>query len=114
VALVNDALGIGFEVMTRKEQFPCQFEWQNLQSGQYALGIEPATNHVLGHKAARERGELIWLEHAESREYDSTFRILAGAEEIAAAEKRIRGLAAQPDDEYAPPSGNHVPIGGRS
>ena len=114
VALVNEALGIGFEVVTRKEQFPCQFEWQNLQSGQYALGIEPSTNHVLGHKAARERGELIWLEHAESREYDSTFRILDGAEEIAAAEKRIRRLAAQSDDEYALPSGNHVPIGGRS
>ena len=114
VALVNDALGIGFEVVTRKEQFPCQFEWQNLQSGQYALGIEPSTNHVLGHKAARERGELIWLEHAELREYASTFRILDGAEAIAAAEKRIRSLAVQPDDEYAPPSGNHVPIRGRS
>lgn len=114
VALVNDALGIGFEVVTRKEQFPCQFEWQNLQSGQYALGIEPSTNHVLGHKAARERGELIWLEHAESREYESTFRILDGADAIAGAEKRIRSLAVQPDDEYARPSGNHVPIRGRS
>ena len=79
VALVNDALGIGFEVVTRKDQFPCQFEWQNLQSGQYALGIEPSTNHVLGHKGARERGELIWLEHGEAREYQSTFRILDGA-----------------------------------
>ena len=37
----------------RKDQFPCMFEWQNLQAGQYALGIEPSTNHVLGHKAAR-------------------------------------------------------------
>ena len=53
VAVVNDGLGIGFEVVTRKDQFPCMFEWQNLQAGQYALGIEPSTNHVLGHKAAR-------------------------------------------------------------
>ena len=65
VAVVNDALGLGFEVVTRKEQFPCMYEWQNLQAGQYALGIEPSTNHVLGHMAARERGELIWLEHGE-------------------------------------------------
>jgi hypothetical protein len=114
VALVNDALGIGFEVVTRKDQFPCQFEWQNLQSGQYALGIEPSTNHVLGHKAARERGELTWLEHGEAREYRSTFRILDGASAIAAAEKRIRSLVAQPQDDYPKPSGNHLPIGGRS
>ncbi len=48
VAVVNDALGIGFEVVSRKDQFPCMFEWQNLQAGHYALGIEPSTNHVLG------------------------------------------------------------------
>ena len=33
VALVNDRLGLAFEVETRKDQFPCQFEWQNLQAG---------------------------------------------------------------------------------
>lgn len=114
VALVNDALAIGFEVVTRKNQFPCQFEWQNFQSGQYALGIEPSSNHVLGHKAARERGELIQLEHGETREYQSTFRILDGAAAIAAAEKRIRSLVVQPQDDYPKPSGNHLPIGGRS
>ena len=30
--------GFGFQVETRKDEFPCQFEWQNLQAGQYALG----------------------------------------------------------------------------
>jgi hypothetical protein len=48
VALVNDALGLGFEVTTRKDQFPCMYQWQNFQSAHYALGIEPSTNHVLG------------------------------------------------------------------
>ncbi len=43
VALVNDAIEFGFLVETRKDQFPCQYEWQNLQAGQYALGIEPST-----------------------------------------------------------------------
>jgi len=114
VALINDALALGFEVATRKDQFPCMFEWQNLQAGQYALGIEPSTNHVLGHKAARERGELIWLEHGEERRYDTKFRILAGKSEIAAAEARIVGLARQPDEDFPEPSGNHQPIGGRS
>ena len=114
VAVVNDALGVGFEVVTRKEQFPCMYEWQNFQAGQYALGVEPSTNHVLGHKAARERGELIWLEHGQDRQYDATFRVLAGAGEIAGAEKRIAALAAQPHEEYPRPSGLHLPIGGRT
>ncbi len=114
VAVVNDALGLGFEVVSRKDQFPCMFEWQNLQAGQYALGMEPSTNHVLGHKAARERGEIIWLEHGDERRYDTTFRVLAGAHDIAAAEDRIRRLARQPEEDFPEPSGIHLPIGGRS
>ena len=33
VALVNDALGFGFEVTTRKDQFPCMYQWQKLPVG---------------------------------------------------------------------------------
>ena len=113
VALVNDRLGIGFEVTTRKDQFPCQFEWQNLQAGQYALGIEPSTHHVLGNQAARDRGEMIWLQHGEERRYDSTFRVLDGAAAIAASEARIRAISGQPDDDYPVPSNNHIKIEGR-
>lgn len=114
VAIVNDELGIGFEVTTRKDQFPCQYEWQNLQAGHYALGLEPSTNHVFGHGFAREKNELIWLEHGEEREYISRFNILAGADEIAASEKKIRAIAEQPDEDFPEPSGNHKPIGGRA
>ncbi|WP_055046392.1 aldose 1-epimerase family protein [Devosia sp. A16] len=113
VALVNDRLGLGFEVATAKAQFPCLYEWQNLQAGQYALGIEPSTNHVLGNNAARQRGEMIWLQHGEEKRYDSTFRVLDGADDIAASEARIRAISGQPEDEYPAPSGNHLKIGGR-
>lgn len=114
VALVNDRLEFGFEVTTSKAQFPCQYEWQNLQAGQYALGIEPSTHHVLGNNAARERGEMIWLNHGDERRYDSIFRVLDGAEAIAASEARIRAISGQPDEDYPTPSNNHLPIGGRS
>jgi hypothetical protein len=114
VALVNDRLALGFEVETRKDQFPCQFEWQALQAGQYALGLEPSTNHVLGHGYARDKGELIWLEHGDERRYDTTFRVLDGADAIAAAEARIRAIAVQPVDDYPAPSGHHAPIAGRN
>lgn len=114
VALVNDRLGLGIEVTTRKEQFPCMYEWQNLQSGQYAFGIEPSSNHVLGNLAARQRGEMIWLEHADEKSYDTIFRVLDGADEIASVERRIARISLQPDDNFPEPSGNFVQIGGRS
>lgn len=110
VALVNDRLGIGFEVVSRKDQFPCLLQWQNMQAGMYVLGMEPSTNHVLGHAAAGQRDELIWLRHGEERRYDVSFRILDGAEAIADAEKRIVGIAAQPDEDFPEPSNRHAPL----
>jgi len=114
VALVNDDLGIGFEVETRKDQFPCAYEWENLQAGHYVLGLEPSTNHVLGKAFAGERGELIWLEHDEERRYDVVFRILTNADEIAESERRITAIARQPEDEYPEPSNTYRTIEGRS
>lgn len=113
VALVNDRIGLGIEIVTRKDQFPCAYEWQNLQAGQYALGIEPSTNHVLGNKAARERGELIWLQHGEEKCYDATFRVLDGTASIRDAEQRIVALTKQPAEDYPTSSNNFLPIGGR-
>lgn len=111
VAAVNEAIGFGFEVETRKDQFPAMYEWQNLHAGHYAVGIEPSTNHVLGKEFARDRGELIWLEHGDERRYDSVFRILPTADAVADAVQRIEGVARQPDDEYPTPSGNYPLIG---
>lgn len=105
VALVNDRLAWGIEVVTRKDQLPCLYEWQHFQAGAYAFGIEPSTHHVLGDLAARERGEMIWLGGQENRHYDSTFRILDGAGQIASSEARIKAIARQPDDDYPKPSG---------
>lgn len=106
VALVNDAIGLGFLVETDARQFPCQYEWQNLQEGQYAVGIEPSTNHVRGRPFAEERGELIWLEHGDERRYESRFAVVDGAAEIAALEERIRKIQPQPEAEFPPPTGN--------
>ncbi|TCT08763.1 uncharacterized protein DUF4432 [Tepidamorphus gemmatus] len=115
VALVNDSFdggrGLGFLVETAKAEFPAHFEWQNLQEGQYALGIEPSTNHVLGKPFARERGELIRLSHGEERRYTTRFAVLDGADEIAAAEARIRAIAGQPDEDYPVPTGEWEAIG---
>lgn len=113
VALVNEVFGFGFEVETLKSQFPAMYEWQNLHAGHYALGIEPSTNHVQGKDFARDRGELIQLDHGEERRYDSVFRILPDAAAVADAVRRIEGVQRQPDDEYPEPSGVYPSIGGR-
>jgi hypothetical protein len=104
VGIVNDALGLGFAVETSKREFPCMFEWQNLQAGQYALGIEPSTNHVRGAAFARERGEVIKLDHGESRDYGTTLRILDGAAEITGFEADVRACGAQTESEYPEPT----------
>jgi len=113
VAVVNDRIGLGLEVVTRKDQLPCAYEWQNFQAGNYALGIEPSTHHVLGNLAARERGEMIWLEHDESRSYQAIFRVLDGEREITAAERKIKAIACQPQEEFPAPSGNFPVLGVR-
>ncbi|MFU8865438.1 MAG: aldose 1-epimerase family protein [Rhodobacterales bacterium] len=114
VALINDRLGLGLMVTTRKDQFPCMYEWQNLQAGQYSVGIEPATNHVLGNGGARERDELIRLNHGDARHYDTTFTVLPDGAAITAAQDQITTIARQPDQDYPAPSGTFLPIGGRA
>ena len=114
VAVVNDRIGVGFEVETRKDQLPCAYQWQHFQSGNYAMGIEPSTHHVLGNLAARERGEMIWLEHGDERRYDLTFRVLDGADAISKAERRIQTIARQPEDDFPALSGDFRQLrGGR-
>ncbi len=113
VAVVNDRIGLGFQVTTRKDQLPCLYEWQNYQSGNYVLGIEPSTHHVLGDLAARERGEMIWLEHADAKDYDVRLNVLDGPAATAAAERRIAGIAQQPAERFPVPSGNFVSLGDR-
>jgi hypothetical protein len=110
VGLVNDCLGFGLEVQTRAAQFPAYYQWQNFQAGHYVLGIEPSTNHVLGRSFAEERDELIWLEHGEERRYDTTLRLLDGAAAVADAERRIRAIGPQPEDDFPAPSGRYLPI----
>ena len=113
VALVNDRMGLGLEVVTAKAQLPCAYVWQNYQAGQYALGIEPSTHHVLGEAFARERNEMIWLQHGDQRPYSVTFRILDGREQIDAAQRRIEAIHAAPEGEFPAISNVFPALAGR-
>ena len=105
VALVNDRIGLGLLVETRKDQLPCTLQWQNFRSGNYVMGIEPVSHHVPGNQFARDRDEMTWLRHAEARRYDVRFAVLVGVGAIAAAEARIARIARQPDTDYPQPTG---------
>ncbi|ORM71270.1 DUF4432 domain-containing protein [Pantoea rwandensis] len=110
VLLINRRLnageGLAVKVTTLKAQFPCQFEWQALSEGCFALGIEPSTNHVLGKNFARDRNEVRWLEHRESYAYDLEIDVLHSAKSIAAAVDEVYAICRQPDEQYPRPEGN--------
>ena len=112
VAVVNDALGFGIVMETGKAALPCAYQWQNFQAGHYVMGIEAATHHVKGNGFARARGEMIWLEPGQVRDYAVRFTVLDAAEEIAATEARIAGIAAQPDTDYPRPSDRFPQLAG--
>jgi Domain of unknown function (DUF4432) len=103
--LINPALGAGgcgVRLDYDRAALPCLIEWQCLQSGLYVLGIEPSTNHVRGRRFAEERGELMFLEHGETRHYRTRLSVLDGADAIAAARRDVEALHAPPDDFSAP------------
>ena len=113
VALLNDRLGLGFEIETRLGELPCHLEWQNLREGMYCLGMEPGTHHAGGKPFANERSEMIWLEHGDERRYHVTMTVLDGAAEIRAAAERNQSIQRQPDNDYPPPSGQFPKLASR-
>ena len=96
VALINDRLGFGLMVDWDAEAMPYFFEWVNLRSGSYAVGLEPSTHHVEGNQAARDDGSMIWLGPGESRSYSLRYTVLTNAEECQEAERSIRAAGGQP------------------
>ncbi|WP_198961741.1 aldose 1-epimerase family protein [Pseudonocardia sp. MH-G8] len=73
--LVNERLGVFFELEYDTAQFPAFFQWLHLREGAYAVGFEPSTHHVQGEQAAREDGSMTFLEPGEERRYATTFRV---------------------------------------
>ncbi|MFJ6852879.1 aldose 1-epimerase family protein [Streptomyces sp. NPDC091271] len=73
--LVNERLGVYFELEYDAAQFPAFFQWLHLREGAYAVGFEPSTHHVEGETAARENGSMTFLAPGEERTYTTTFRV---------------------------------------
>jgi hypothetical protein len=114
-ALINPVLGnggLGIRLDYDRAALPCLVQWQCLQSGLYVLGIEPSTNHVLGRKFAEDRGELMVLDHGETRRYWTRLAVLDGAAAIAAMRREIEALH-PPLADFAEPTGEFPILGER-
>lgn len=89
-AIVNEHLelpfgkGLGLAIRWRRDQLWNLVEWKQLGDGDYVVAIEPANCHTLGRCKERELGTLESIAHGEVREFDLTFTVLVGEEEIGA------------------------------
>jgi hypothetical protein len=86
-ALVNPAFrhpsgaeGLGLRVTWDARSMPAFYEWQNLQEGNYVVGLEPATQLAGSREEWKQRGELRFLEHGESASYRLELTGLMGEE----------------------------------
>ena len=66
----NKALNIGSEIVYDKEQLPQLVQWKSMRSGDYALGVEPATSLGGGYAVEKEEGRVITLSPGEKREFN--------------------------------------------
>ena len=87
VALVNPAFrhpagaeGLGLKVAWDARAMPALYEWQNLQEGNYVVGLEPGTQFAVPREEWKKQGELRFLKHGESVGYRLEITPLVGAE----------------------------------
>ena len=91
-ALINDKLGLGCYVKYHMENLPWLMHWRNMCSHDYALGLEPSNNQVLGRDGERANGTLQTIAGYESKKFHVEIGVLDGVEEISNFEKMIASL----------------------
>lgn len=94
-AIVNERLnlpfgqGLGLAISWRRDQLWNLIQWKQLGVGDYVTAIEPANCHTLGRRAERELGTLEYLAPGEIRDFEVTFRVLVGTDELRAFESSL-------------------------
>jgi hypothetical protein len=76
VNLVNDEINIKAQIAFDTDELPELVQWKSMMSGDYALGIEPATARVGGYSAEKEAGRVITLAPDESRTFHLTLSLM--------------------------------------
>lgn len=84
--------GLAFSMDYAKDELPCLMQWQNLQVGNYVMGIEPCTVWPGSRQEQKERGEVRWLDHGDSSSYTLRFSACAGEADIEALAARAKAV----------------------
>ena len=90
IALVNRKLGLGYALRWPLSQLPAFTEWKMMGEGTYVVGTEPGNCRPLPRSRLRKEKSLVFLRPGQRRGYELEIDVLTGADEIRAAEKRIR------------------------
>jgi len=94
VALINSGRTLGFLLEYDSTQLPAFYQWQNLQEGNYVMGLEPATVHAGTRAEHLARGEGRWLANGESCDYDLILSVLPDADAVEKTTARIEAIRA--------------------
>lgn len=80
--------GLGFVVEYDTRNMPAFYQWQNLQEGDYVIGLEPGSVLAGSREEWKQRGELKLLEHGESVDYMLRLSVVGGKDALATLERR--------------------------
>lgn len=67
--LINNDLGVKASVSFNRNEFPLLVEWKTMQSGDYALGLEPSTSRLEGHEEEIKRNDTVELLPFSSKQF---------------------------------------------
>ncbi len=95
VSLINkdfQGQGLGILMEYDGKALPALYQWQNLQEGNYVIGLEPGSAKAGSREDWKARGEIAWLDHGESRSYRLNLTPFNGAGSCSAVQARIESV----------------------
>lgn len=81
--LFNPKLELGVMIRFQKKQLPWLNNWLHFGKGEYVVGVEPATNPVIGQSKAREQKQLIMIAPGQTLKYDVELEVLNNRDGLA-------------------------------
>ena len=91
-AVVNDKLSLGVYIKYDSRRLPRLVQWKSMQSGNYAMGIEPSTTFAQGRVFEKENGRLVDIAPGEEIIFGVEIGVLDGVGEIAEFERYVGDL----------------------
>ena len=90
--IVNNRLSVGLSIEFNMENLPWFTEWKSIVSGDYVMGLEPASVTPYNREHHLKNGGLKTIAPFEKKSFKIRFSVLDGEEEINSAKDRIRKL----------------------